>query len=98
MFPRARLQSYLSKGFLAPYVRVRHYHSPEEMRFRIYPRSFPVAMLNIMNYGQRILKERDFEDCLTHNVARIESDGLIDPYLATCADLTDPGEGSVSWT
>lgn len=88
MFRRTRLQSYLSKGILAPRVGVRHYHSPNDMRFRTYPRSFPVAMLNIMNYGENFLKIQEFEDCYTHNCVQIESDGLIDPYFA------EPGEGS----
>ena len=51
-------------------------------------------MLNIMNYGQRFLKEKESEDVYTHNCVQIESDGLIDPYLTDPGDLTGLGDGS----
>ena len=60
------------------------------MRFRVYPRLFPFAMLNIMNYGKRFLKVGEFEDLTTHNLVQIESDGSIDPYLP------EPTEGLFS--
>ena len=39
-------------------------------------------MLNIMNYGKRFLKIAESEDLYPHNSVQIESNGLIDPYLA----------------
>ena len=58
------------------------------MKFRVYPRLFPFAMLNIMNYEKRFLKVQEFEDLYTHNCVQIEGNDLIDLYL------TDPAEGS----
>lgn len=86
MFRHARLQLSLSKGTLASYFRIRHYHSPKDMRFRTYPRSFPVAMINIMQHGKNFLKVHEFEDNYTLNCVQFESDGLIDPYLAEVGD------------
>ena len=60
---------------------MKRYYSANEMRFRVYPRLFPFAMLNIMNYGKRFLKIGEFEDLTTHNLVEVESNGLIDPYL-----------------
>ena len=44
-------------------------------------------MLNVMNLGKRFLKVQDSEDMYKHNLVKIESNGLIDPYL------NDPDEG-----
>ena len=56
------------------------------MRFRVYPRLFPFAMLNIMNYGKSFLKVQELEDTDTHNCVQIKSNGLIDPYLTGPAE------------
>ena len=88
MFWPVKVQPYLSKRPLAPSLSITRRYSADEMRFRIYPHRFPLAMLNIMNYGKRFLKVEEFEDLTTHNLVRIESDGLIDPYLL------EPGGGS----
>ena len=50
------------------------------MRFRIYPRAFPFAMLNIMHLGKKFLRVTDAEELAKVNRVKIESDGLIDPY------------------
>ena len=65
---------------LATCRRNRRFYSANEMRFRIYPRSFPFAMLNIMHFGKKFLKETDSEEWCTVNRVKIESNGLIDPY------------------
>ena len=79
MFWPKKVQLCLSKRLLAPSLRNRRYYSANEMRFRVYPRLFPFAMLNIMHYGKRFLKVEEFEDLFTHNCVQIESNGLIDP-------------------
>lgn len=58
------------------------------MRFRMYPRSFPFAMLSIMRYGKNVLRTQD-EDEFNPNDVQIESDGLIDPYLEQGAGTSD---------
>ena len=88
MFWPGKVQPCLSKPLLAPSLRNRRQYFANEMRFRVYPRLFPFAMLNIMNYGKSFLKVQKLEDTYTHNCVQIESDGLIDPYL------TGPAEGS----
>ena len=45
-------------------------------------------MLNIMDYGKRFLKVTEFEDTYFHNCVRVESNGLIDPYLAVGEGLS----------
>lgn len=51
------------------------------MRIRIYPRSSPFDMLDIMNHGKRFLKVEESEDISPHNVIRIEDSGLVDTYV-----------------
>ena len=65
----------------ALYRKNRRYYSADETRFRIYPRSFPFDMLNVMNHGKRVLKVEESEDISPHNIVRIEDSGLIDPYI-----------------
>ena len=48
----------------------------------MYPRLFPFAMLNIMQHGKKFLKAMDLTlGDSSHNGVRIESNGMIDPYL-----------------
>ena len=77
----AKVQPIFPRRLLAPSPWKKRHYSADEMRFRIYPRLFPFAMLNIMNYGKRFLKVVEFEDLTTQNLVQIESDGLIDPYF-----------------
>lgn len=72
---------YFSTGRLAQCLGGRRYCSPSDMKFRIYPRRFPFAMLNVMNYGRKFLKVLEEEDTDYSNCVLIDSNGLIDPYL-----------------
>ncbi len=88
MFRRGIFQPIFSRRLSAPCPGNRRSYSPHEMRFRMYPRSFPFAMLNIMDYGKRFLKVTEFEDTYFHNCVQVESNGLIDPYLAVGEGLS----------
>ena len=88
MFLPGNFQSCVAKRLLAPCPTIRRFYSANEMRSRVYPHLFPFAMLNIMNHGKRFLKVEETEDLFVHNCVRIESNGLIDPYV------TNPEEGS----
>lgn len=77
----AKLQPVLSQRIAGRRLRENRSFSANEMRFQVYPRFFPFAMLTIMNYGKRFLKVAEFEDLTTHNLVQIESDSLIDPCL-----------------
>ena len=69
------------------------------MRFRIYPHLFPIAMLNIMQYGKKFLKAVDPEYSSMHNGVLIESNGTIDPYRhwGGQGPLADNGASLLSW-
>ncbi len=64
------------------------YCSPEDMRFRIYPRSFHFADVQYNEPRGSFLEVGEFEDLFTHHCVQVEDNSLIDPYL------TDLGEGS----
>lgn len=53
------------------------------MDFRIYPRRFPFAMINIMNHGRKVLKVVEEEDLYFYNCVHIERNGSINPYLSS---------------
>ena len=81
MFWPGKAHLCLSKRLLGLRLSKRRYHSAGDMRFRIYPRLFPFAMLNIMQHGKKFLKAKDLTYDSMHNSALIEDNGMIDPYL-----------------
>ena len=80
MFWPGKAHSCHSNRLLRSSLGKRRHYSASDMRFRIYPRLFPFAMLNIMKFGKRFLKVQDPTYHGTHNTVIIESDGMIDPY------------------
>ena len=76
-----KAHSCLSKRLLDSRLSKRRHYSTSDMRFRIYSRLFPFAILNIMQHRKKFLKARDLTYDSMQNSVIIESNGMIDPYL-----------------
>lgn len=51
----------------------KRYYSISEMKFRIYPRRFPLPMVNIMIYNNTFSKVHEKEAVYFHNCVEIEA-------------------------
>ena len=81
MFWQGKTHLCLSKRLPGSCLGKRRYYSASDMKFRLYPRLFPFAMINIMQHGKKFLKATDDIWGSRHNRVLIGTNGMIDPYF-----------------